>query len=176
MMKNLDKTRDQIAACTEGVAYVEQMKLFITPDAATLISQGDTLIFEAHGKSNALTKRLMAIQATLRDKFKEVQHTRPVYLDALDKSQSASNPENQTRPKEKYCADKKFPTDLITLKTVNLEEMAPKVLKRVNDLINKPLNLESESELHYRLIEIKVSRTHYTFPVRSSLCSAHYTI
>lgn len=157
MIKNLDKTRDQIACCSEGVAYIEQLKLSITPDAATLISQGDTLIFEAHGKSNALTKRLMAIQATLRDKFKEVQHTRPVYLDALDKSETVSNPENQAKPKEKYCGDKKFPTDLITLKTVDLEEMVTKVLKRVNDLINKPVNFESESELHYRLVEIKVS-------------------
>lgn len=156
MIKNLDKTRDQIATCNESVGYVEQLKLSITPDAATLISQGDTLIFEAHGKSNALTKRLMTIQTTLRDKFKEVQHTRPIYLDALDKLEAVTNPENQAKPKEKFCGDKKFPSDLITLKAVDLEEMATKVLKRVNDLINKPLNLDSESDLHYRLVEIKV--------------------
>lgn len=76
MMKQLEKTRDMIKECNEGPAIVEQLKLSITPDAATLISQGDTLVFEAHGKSNALTKRLMMIQTTLRDKFKEVQHTR----------------------------------------------------------------------------------------------------
>lgn len=156
MIIALEQTRDQIASCNEHLAIVEQMKLSITPDAATLISQGDTLVFEAHGKSPALTKRLMTIQTTLRDKFKEVQHTRPLFLDALDKNQE-QKPENQNVPKEKVLMDKKFPKEMITLNTVDLEELANKVAHRIDELISKPLDWDCETQLHYRLVEIKVS-------------------
>ncbi|XP_063701703.1 dystrophin, isoforms A/C/F/G/H isoform X4 [Culicoides brevitarsis] len=161
MVKNLQKTRDMIRECTDGQPVVEQLKLSITPDAATLISQGDTLVFEAHGKSNALTKRLINIQTTLRDKFKEVQHTKPdmeAFIDpkVLDKD-SSHHPENenQNQPKEKFCGDKKFPTDLIANKPIDLEEMAEKLIKRVNDLLNKPLNYRSQHELVNRLRDIR---------------------
>uniref|UniRef100_A0A336KZ29 CSON001198 protein n=1 Tax=Culicoides sonorensis TaxID=179676 RepID=A0A336KZ29_CULSO len=156
MVKNLDKTREMIRQCTDGQPVVEQLKLSITPDAATLISQGDTLVFEAHGKSNALTKRLITIQTLLRDKFKEVQHTRPEFIDpsVLDKD-SALHPENSNQPKEKYCADKKFPSDLIASKPFDLEEMAEKLVKRVNDLLNKPIDFRSKTDLINRLRDIK---------------------
>lgn len=158
MVKNLQKTRDMIRECTEGQPFVEQLKLSITPDAATLISQGDTLVFEAHGKSNALTKRLITIQTTLRDKFKEVQHTKPEFIDpsVFDKDRNL-HPENQNQPKEKFCGDKKFPSDLIANKPIDLEEMAEKLVKRVNDLLNKPINYRSEHDLINRLRDIRVS-------------------
>lgn len=157
MIAALDETRNQIAACNESLAVVEQMKLSITPDAATLISQGDTLVFEAHGKSQVLTKRLMTIQATLRDKFKDVQHTRPLFLNAFDKEPRDQNPENQNVPKEKVLADKKFPKDMLGLSTTDLEDLTEKVCRRIAELVVKPVNWESEAELHYRLVEIKVS-------------------
>lgn len=76
MIKKLEQTREKIDNCEDGPSVVENLKLTIAPDAATLISQGDTLILETHGKSNVLTQRLMDTQAQLRDKFKEVQNSR----------------------------------------------------------------------------------------------------
>ena len=49
----------------------------IAPDAATLISQGDTLIFETHGKaSGSLSQRVMQAQEKLREKFRQVKNLR----------------------------------------------------------------------------------------------------
>jgi DeoR/GlpR family transcriptional regulator of sugar metabolism len=76
MIRKLDQTKEKIESCTEGPEVIDHMKLAIAPDAATLISQGDTLILETHGKSGQLTQKLMATQTQLRDKFKEVHNTR----------------------------------------------------------------------------------------------------
>lgn len=76
MIKKLDQIREQLSSCGGGTNTIENLKLTIAPDAATLISQGDTLILETHGKSKTLTQRLMETQANLRDKFKSVQSFR----------------------------------------------------------------------------------------------------
>lgn len=87
---------------------------------------------------------------------------RPGFIDpsALDKEQTILS-ENQNQPKEKFCADKKFPADLISTKAFDIEEMADKIVKRIYDLINKPFNQNSEQELMNRLIEIRVCVTFF---------------
>lgn len=74
MIKKLTATRESIEKCTEGPAAVENFKLTIAPDAATLISQGDTLVLETHGKSPDLSNTVMHTQSMLREKFREMKH------------------------------------------------------------------------------------------------------
>lgn len=76
MIRKLDTTRQTIENCTEGPETIEHLKLSIAPDAATLISQGDTLVLETHGKSTELSATVMKTQSLLREKFREMKHAR----------------------------------------------------------------------------------------------------
>lgn len=75
MIKKLIETRERIEAAENNDA-VEHLKMTIAPDAATLISQGDTLVLETHGSAGDLSTIVMKIQSTLREKFREVQHAK----------------------------------------------------------------------------------------------------
>lgn len=55
---------------------VEDLKMLIAPDAATLISQGDSLVLETHGKQGSLSRVVMKSQIILREKFREVQQSK----------------------------------------------------------------------------------------------------
>lgn len=55
---------------------VEDLKMLIAPDAATLISQGDSLVLETHGKQGNISRVVMKNQIILREKFREVQQTK----------------------------------------------------------------------------------------------------
>lgn len=58
-------------------------------------------------------------------------------------------------------SDKKLPSDLSRSKIsqeINLDELLTKSMKRVYDLIEKPLDRFSEIELNRRILEINVSR------------------
>lgn len=167
ILKKLDQTLEQIRECDdESTNAVEHMKLSIAPDAALILSQGDTLVLETHGKNAPLTQRLLTIQKQLRDKYKDVQNSNTTAnnghnsLSMLEKSQRL-DPENQYSPKEKVFADKKFPADLLrsnsTSKHVKLDDLVAKVSKRVYDLISKPVDLSSEEELTKRILDIGVS-------------------
>lgn len=74
MIKKLTSTRDQIEHCTNGSEAVDHMKLSIAPDAATLISQGDSLVLETHGKSTEMSNIVMQTQSLLREKFREMKN------------------------------------------------------------------------------------------------------
>lgn len=76
MIRKLDTTRKTIENCDEGPETIEHLKLSIAPDAATLISQGDTLVLETHGKSTELSATVMKTQSMLREKFREMKHAR----------------------------------------------------------------------------------------------------
>lgn len=76
MIKKLDATRETIEKCDDGPDTIEHLKLSIAPDAATLISQGDTLVLETHGKSTELSATVMKTQSLLREKFREMKHSR----------------------------------------------------------------------------------------------------
>lgn len=80
MIKKLQETSDKIAnAQKDGVdsETIEHLKMLVAPDAATLISQGDSLVLETHGNATPdLAKTVMDIQAVLREKFREVQHSK----------------------------------------------------------------------------------------------------
>lgn len=159
MMKKLDKTLQQIRVCNDGASVIEHMKLSVAPDAALILSQGDTLILETHGKNTNLTQRLLSIQKELRDKYKDVQNSNTTDMSLLEKNHSV-DPENQYSPKEKVFADKKFPQDLLrssSTSSIKLEDLVAKVLKRVNDLISKPVDLSSDEELRKRILDIGVS-------------------
>lgn len=160
MMKKLDQTLQKIQTCNDGVSVIEHMKLSISPDAALILSQGETLILETHGKNTELTHRLLSVQKELRDKYKDVQNSNTASnLSLLEKNHNV-DPENQYSPKEKIFADKKFPVDLLrssSTSSIKLEDLVSKVLKRVNDLIAKPVDLSSEDELTKRILDIGVS-------------------
>ncbi|XP_055532577.1 dystrophin, isoforms A/C/F/G/H isoform X7 [Wyeomyia smithii] len=141
MIKKLEQTRRKIDNCDDGSGVIENLKLTIAPDAATLISQGDTLILETHGKSESLTKRLMDTQAQLRDKFKEVQKSRN--CKAVEESSHNLNEGSDTYH------------DLLLVKPIDLDEISTKVLKRICDLLSKPFTKDNEVELTKRILDIK---------------------
>lgn len=69
--------------------------------------------------------------------------------------------QNQYSPTSKVMSDKKLPSDLSRSKIsqeINLDELLTKSMKRVYDLIEKPLDRFSEIELNRRILEINVSR------------------
>lgn len=82
MIRKLKETRDRIDnaksnADSIDVNTIEHLKLSIAPDAATLISQGDSLVLETHGSSSPeLANTVMAIQSLLREKFREVKQAK----------------------------------------------------------------------------------------------------
>lgn len=76
MIKKLIETREKIDQSLNKPDAIEHLKLSIAPDAATLISQGDTLVLETHGNLPDLSNSVMKIQSILREKFREVQQTR----------------------------------------------------------------------------------------------------
>lgn len=73
MIKKLITIREQIDGGAGDVDALANMKMSISPDAATLISQGDTLVLETHGKSTELSNTVMQAQSVLRDKFREMK-------------------------------------------------------------------------------------------------------
>lgn len=76
MIKKLNETRGKIESAT-SIDAVEHLKMTIAPDAATLISQGDTLVLETHGNASAeLSNAVIDIQSILRERFREVQHAK----------------------------------------------------------------------------------------------------
>lgn len=80
MIKKLQETSEKIAASKAASVdpdTIEHLKMLVAPDAATLISQGDSLVLETHGNATPdLAKTVMDIQAILREKFREVQHSK----------------------------------------------------------------------------------------------------
>lgn len=80
MIKKLQEARDKIEesiAVNADTDTIEHLRMSIAPDAATLISQGDTLVLETHGSaSHDLANTVMEIQSILREKFREVQQTK----------------------------------------------------------------------------------------------------
>lgn len=164
IIKKLDQTLEQIHNCDDGnSSVIEHMKMTIAPDAALILSQGDTLILETHGKNSNLTQRLQTIQKELRDKYKDVQNANTTTSGYLQKN-NKHDAENQYSPKEKVYGDKKFPLDLLQQTTllqstasIKLEDLVEKVLKRVKDLIVKPVDFSSEDELTKTILDIGVS-------------------
>uniref|UniRef100_A0A1I8P3L5 Uncharacterized protein n=2 Tax=Stomoxys calcitrans TaxID=35570 RepID=A0A1I8P3L5_STOCA len=138
MMARLDKTKERIEKNTDGERGVEDLKMLIAPDAATLISQGDSLVLETHGKQGSLSRVVMRSQIILREKFREVQQSKSKAL-----------------PAPKDCSGSPYSSlDKVSMKGVNLEELICKGLKRVNDLIARPVDRKSSEDLEKRLSEI----------------------
>lgn len=76
MIKKLNETKAKIDNENDN-ELIEHLKMSIAPDAATLISQGDSLVLETHGTSSPeLANTVMTMQTILREKFREVQHAR----------------------------------------------------------------------------------------------------
>lgn len=175
IIKKLDQTLEQIENCDEGnSSIIEHMKMTIAPDAALILSQGDTLILETHGKNSNLTHRLQTIQQELREKYKDVQNSNTGNF--LDKNDA----DNQYSPNEKVYSDKKFPLDLLqqtSTAPIKLEDLVERLLKRVNDLINRPVDTSSDEELTKRILDIGVSLFdfHCNFHARKSSPSLNET-
>lgn len=164
-VKKLDQTLKEIEDCKDDNSNntIEHLKQSIAPDAALILSQGDTLILETHGKSPELLKRLNIIQLALRDKYKDVQNcnisNKNLTNSNLMMKEDSADLGNHYSPKEKVFRDKKFPADLLRSppQSIVLNDLVKKVLKRVNDLVVKPVDLTVEDELNRRILEIGVS-------------------
>lgn len=80
MIKKLQDTKEKIDAsimASVDCETVEHLKMSVAPDAAALISQGDTLVLETHGTPlSELANTVIDIQSVLREKFREVQHAK----------------------------------------------------------------------------------------------------
>lgn len=80
MIKKLQDTKDKIDSsmvASVDPETVEHLKMLVAPDAATLISQGDSLVLETHGNASPeLANAVMEMQSILREKFREVQHAK----------------------------------------------------------------------------------------------------
>lgn len=80
MIKKLQETSDKIEASIAASAdpeTIDHLKMLVAPDAATLISQGDSLVLETHGNASPeLANTVMEMQSILREKFREVQHAK----------------------------------------------------------------------------------------------------
>ncbi|XP_017967438.1 dystrophin, isoforms A/C/F/G/H isoform X16 [Drosophila navojoa] len=92
MIYQLEMTKTKIAQCPESEA--EDLRMLIAPDAATLISQGDSLVLETHGKHGSISRPVMRTQILLREKFREVQQAKPK---ATGKSSTESSKELEKR-------------------------------------------------------------------------------
>ncbi|XP_037924847.1 dystrophin, isoforms A/C/F/G/H isoform X5 [Hermetia illucens] len=168
MIRKLEATKDKIESCDDGESAIEHLKMSIAPDAATLISQGDSLVLETHGKSGNLSQIVMKTQTLLREKFREVQQAKlPKVLTDINTKLLKQSPteridnQNQYSPTSKVMSDKKLPSDLSRSKIsqeINLDELLTKSMKRVYDLIEKPLDRFSEIELNRRILEINDRR------------------
>ncbi|XP_032597632.1 dystrophin, isoforms A/C/F/G/H isoform X2 [Drosophila grimshawi] len=130
MIYKLEVTKAKIEQCHESEA--EDLRMLIAPDAATLISQGDSLVLETHGKQGSISRIVMRTQIILREKFREVQQ-------AKSKVTGTSAPQ-------------------ATPETVNIEELVTKGLRRINVLIEKPVDLKSSTELEKRMEDINERR------------------
>lgn len=80
MIKKLQDTKEKIDTSINASVdpeTVEHLKMLVAPDAATLISQGDSLVLETHGNASPeLANTVMKMQSILREKFREVQHAK----------------------------------------------------------------------------------------------------
>nr|XP_036672657.1 dystrophin, isoforms A/C/F/G/H isoform X6 [Drosophila suzukii] len=126
MIYKLKLTKAKIEQCHESEA--EDLRLLIAPDAATLISQGDSLVLETHGRQGSISRLVMRTQIILREQFREVQ---------------------QARSKTSGSGAPAPPLD-----SVNIEELVTKGLRRINVLIEKTVDLKSSSDLEKRMEDI----------------------
>ncbi|XP_034131909.1 dystrophin, isoforms A/C/F/G/H isoform X20 [Drosophila guanche] len=126
MIYKLKLTKAKIEQCHESEA--EDLRLLIAPDAATLISQGDSLVLETHGRQGSISRLVMRTQIILREQFREVQKARSKTMG----SGAAAPP----------------------LESVNIEELVTKGLRRINVLIEKPVDLKSSGDLEKRMDDI----------------------
>ncbi|XP_034660508.1 dystrophin, isoforms A/C/F/G/H isoform X13 [Drosophila subobscura] len=126
MIYKLKLTKAKIEQCHESEA--EDLRLLIAPDAATLISQGDSLVLETHGRQGSISRLVMRTQIILREQFREVQQARSKTMG----SGAAAPP----------------------LESVNIEELVTKGLRRINVLIEKPVDLKSSGDLEKRMDDI----------------------
>lgn len=80
MIKKLQETIEKIEAsivASADLETIDHLKMLVAPDAATLISQGDSLVLETHGNASPeLANAVMEMQSILREKFREVQHAK----------------------------------------------------------------------------------------------------
>ncbi|XP_060647975.1 dystrophin, isoforms A/C/F/G/H isoform X12 [Drosophila nasuta] len=130
MIYKLELTKVKIEQCHESEA--EDLRLLIAPDAATLISRGDSLVLETHGKQGGISRLVMLTQIILREKFREVQQAKCKVTGS-----AASRPMPES---------------------VNIEELVTKGLRRINVLIEKPVDLKSSTELEKRMEDINERR------------------
>ncbi|XP_059621292.1 dystrophin, isoforms A/C/F/G/H isoform X2 [Phlebotomus argentipes] len=150
MVRKLEATRQEIERCDDGFGAVEHLKHLIAPDAATLISQGDNLVLETHGKIGDLSQRVMATQGQLREKFREVQHAKMAKL-----SSSADGEEKSRKMSAELVSSETARQRQLSKDLTEIEDIVNKVLKRTQDLIEKPLNDSSADELSKRILDIR---------------------
>lgn len=151
-IKKLMETRENIEAAANN-DVVEHLKMSIAPDAATLISQGDTLVLETHGTSTELSAAVMKVQAVMREKFREVQHAKSKNIDDLGLDQSIESNNNdelkQSPNREDEKLNKKQNVD-------NIDQGAQIVSNKISKFIQTPYDENDEDALNQRFVQIQV--------------------
>ncbi|XP_055923872.1 dystrophin, isoforms A/C/F/G/H isoform X9 [Eupeodes corollae] len=152
MIKKLEMTKQKIYACSGGDIAIENLKMSIAPDAAALISQGDSLALETHVKKGNLSD-IMRTQQILREHFKQVQRAKPI--NSREESEDKQDLENNEI------------TDLNnssrSMKDIDIKELVHKGLKRTSDLMDKPFDRSSLEDLEKRSLEINDRRDDLKF-------------
>ncbi|XP_055384433.1 dystrophin, isoforms A/C/F/G/H-like [Condylostylus longicornis] len=151
MIRKLEATKEKIDASNDNESVIENLKLLIAPDAATLISQGDTLVLETHGKPGGLSQIVLKAQTILREKFREVQQSKtPKLSTSAEAIKDISEDRNDLQSS---------PIGIkVSNEEINIDELVAKGCKRIYDLIDKPLDRKSESDLKRRIFEINDRR------------------
>lgn len=152
VINKLSEVREKIEAAANS-NVVEHLKMSIAPDAAALISQGDTLVLQTHGAAGDLSTTVLKVQTILRERFREVQHARNGCGDQSPNYsiQSSSNDEPQyVSPEEKLKNALK--------QTANVHEDVLQVYKKIYQLTESTLHRGNEEALDYRLLQIQVTK------------------
>lgn len=89
------------------------------------------MVLETHGKQGSISRLVMRTQIILREKFREVQQAK--------------------------CRQTGTSAARATSDSVNIEELVTKGLRRINVLIEKPVDLKTSAELEKRMKDINVS-------------------
>lgn len=150
VINKLSEAREKIEAAANS-NVVEHLKMSIAPDAAALISQGDTLVLQTHGAAGDLSTTVLKVQTILRERFREVQHARNGCGDkALNySSQSSSNDEPRNVSHEEKLKN-------ALNQTANVHKDALQVYKKIYQLAQSTLHRGNEEALNHRLLQIQV--------------------
>ncbi|XP_055309630.1 dystrophin, isoforms A/C/F/G/H-like, partial [Sitodiplosis mosellana] len=159
MIKKLQDTKEKIDASiivAVDSETIEHLQMLVAPDAATLISQGDSLVLETHGNaSSELANTVIEMQSILREKFREVQHAKL----SIECQQNSSLEVGQKLLKYESLDKEIKLNEVSKVPANNIDEDAWYVCNKVWKLLQSSVNGSNEIHLKQRLADIKSLQT-----------------